>query len=164
MAAKNVRQKGKAGEREVVELWRAHGWPRAARSPGSGAVRPYGAGDMSPWPGDLFGTRPWLVEVKFDEKVKAHSRGWEGEAFIRSTLKGLAKLSLRHNAVVGAGRVLPVLFARGTLRAWRVFVPSPLFVARFGGSPNHSDVSWTEIDVEDFFEHFARAEAQDSAA
>lgn len=117
------RPKGKRGELEVVQLWRQAGWTGAFRTPNSGGLRPFGAGDLSPWPGDIGGIKPWLCEVKYDERVKAPSRGWTGEAFIRRTLKDLDHLAIRHSFIVGATRPRPVLFARGSFEFWRVFVP-----------------------------------------
>lgn len=157
ITARGRRDKGKRAEREVARLWRFNGWPKAVPTPGSGGLRPFGAGDLSPWPGDIHGCAPWLIEVKWDEKVKLPSRGWVGEAFIRLTLKALDKLATRHAGIVGAEDPIPVLFARGNLEWWRVFIPSWLFIETYGRpqtvgwDPNE----WVEIGTDEFFEHFA---------
>jgi len=152
------RRKGKRGEKEVAALWRACGWPDAVPTPGSGGLRPSGAGDLSPWPGDIARVRPWLVEVKFDENVKRPGRGIQGEGFIRRTLIDLEKLEMRHSLVAGAARSLPVLFARANLTYWRVFVPAWLFARTFGieQTMTWGADEWIELpDVDIFFEHFA---------
>lgn len=154
----NSHRKGKRGEREVVTLWRQHGWPKAARSPGSGALRPYGAGDLSPWPGDLIGTEPWIVEVKYDERVYARSRGWWGSGFLRQVLEDLGKLADRHASVIGRREPpVPVLFARSNHRPWRVFVPEPVFRRAYGLGPA-GDGGWVEVFVTQFFEEVARGD------
>ena len=50
LSAKARREKGAAGELEVVELIRAHGWPRAHRNFGSGSA---GGGDITEGPGGV---------------------------------------------------------------------------------------------------------------
>ena len=154
---KGRRLKGKRGEREVAALWREYGWPKAVPTPGSGGLRPHGAGDLSPWPGDIHGIAPWLCEVKYDEKVRDPSRGWQGEAFIRATLKDLQKLSDRHAGIVGAEDPLPVLFARGSFEWWRVFVPASHFIETYGRPQTvaWTPEEWAEVGTDEFFEHFA---------
>jgi hypothetical protein len=113
--------KGKRGEREVVTQFRLHGFPKAARTPGSGSLRPYGAGDASPWPGDIYGVEPYLVEVKYDEKVEAGGvRSWPGRGFIQGVLRDLDKLANRK--IIGKPSPIPVLFARANFHPWRVWV------------------------------------------
>lgn len=154
---KGRRTKGKRGEKEVAHLWRLAGWEKACPTPGSGGLRPFGAGDLSPWPGDIHGIAPWLCEVKYDEKVGRPGRGWQGEGFIRATLKDLEKLWTRHSLIVGAEDPMPVLFARANLMWWRVFIPSSMLIETYGRpqtvgwDPNE----WVEIGTDEFFEHFA---------
>jgi hypothetical protein len=140
-------------------MFRAAGYDRACRSPGSGAIRPYGAGDMSPWPGDLAFTGPFMVEVKYDERVWNQGGGktWIGSTFIRKTLRDLDKLAARR--VIGKPRPIPVLFARSNLKPWRVFVRAadldnvlfdpPFTFVQF---PGHGE--WAEIPPDVFFDLF----------
>jgi hypothetical protein len=58
---RSARAKGGAGEREVVEILRAHGWPRARRNFGSGSQ---GGGDLLEGPVDV----SW--EIKRCETVR----------------------------------------------------------------------------------------------
>lgn len=124
MKAAGKRTKGQRGEREAAAFWQSLGFERACRSPGSGAIRSWGAGDLSPWPGDLAFTGSFLVEVKFDERMKVRGRsGVAGEAFVRQTGRALQKLAKRHNGTVGARhRTIPVLQARASWEPWRWFV------------------------------------------
>jgi hypothetical protein len=153
------KQKGARGEAEVVEMFRANGYAKAARSPGSGAMRPYGAGDLSPWPGDLIGVEPFLVEVKYDERVYAQGdviqRTWAGSPFIKVTLRALEKLADRHNGIVGGTRVIPVLFARSNMKGWRVFIPQTVFLDEVqAGEPcvqGFPDPTYVEVSPDDFF-------------
>ena len=145
------RSKGQRGEREVAHLWRMAGYLRACPTPGSGGLRPYGAGDLSPWPGDIAFIRPWLCEVKFDEHVKDHSRGWVGSSFVRARLRELTKLADRH--IIGAVRPRPVLFARGSFEDWRVFVPAADFLLWCGTYILNADPhEWVELSTSQFFE------------
>lgn len=156
------RQRGKRGEREVVHLWRANGWTGAYRQPGSGALRR--EGEPPPLPGDIGGVWPWLVEVKFDVRSSRPSRGWTGEAFIRSTLRRLTS-TWRVTLVTGGEVMKPVLFVRSDAAhgervkdAWRVFVPSLLFRLTFNLPPILEEEAmrdWVEISVPMFFAEFA---------
>lgn len=150
-----VGEKGKRGEREVVHLWVAYGWDDAVKSPSSGGIRRYGAGDLSPWPGDVAGISPWICEVKHDEELKRPSRnGWVGEGFTRRTLIDLEKLWARHAGTIGK-RVapIPVLFARPTYEDWRVFVQATVFEAAVGASLGGS--GWVQLYPEQFFDDVA---------
>lgn len=156
----NVRGKGRRGEREVAATWRARGYTRAAPTPGSGGMRPYGAGDLSPWPGDIWGIEPWLCEVKFDEHVtdpsgRSQTRGWDGSGFVREVLRSLQALWGRHNGIIGRREeMLPVLAARASFQAWRWFVPDWLFAE--WAMPERAGFfdaeSWVELREEEFFE------------
>lgn len=149
-------RKGKRAEREVARLWRAHGWTRAVPSPGSGSLRPMGARDLSPWPGDIARIEPWLCEVKWDEKVRASSRGWMGEAFIRRTCRRLEELWHRHASIVGAESPNPVLFARASYMDWECWVPDWLFLDHYAPGEDIDytgwNGAWVNLPVEEFFE------------
>jgi len=150
-----VSDKGKRGEREVVHLWISYGWDGAVRSPSSGGIRRYGAGDLSPWPGDVAGIQPWICEVKHDEELKRPSRdGWVGEGFTRRTLIDLHKLWVRHAGIIGK-RVapIPVLFARPSYEDWRVFVQAFVFEAAAGASIGGD--GWVQLTPEQFFDDVA---------
>lgn len=153
-------EKGKRGEREVVRLWLAYGWPEAVRSPSSGGIRPYGAGSLSPWPGDVANIQPWICEVKHDEELRRPSRnGWVGEGFTRRTLVELEKLWARHAGTIGK-RVtpMPVLFARPSYEDWRVFVQADVFEFAVGyESTDRSvlDSIWVQLTPEQFFDDVA---------
>lgn len=156
VSKRGSRDKGSRGEKEVVQMFRVAGWPDACRSPGSGSLRPWGAGDMSPWPGDLAYTNPFIVEVKYDEKVYRQGekvkRTWVGSAFLREKLRDLTKLGARHNGIVGAHPQYPVLFARSNLKPWRVFVDEPTFAKAWGVTFSVDRATWVEITPEEFFE------------
>jgi len=155
-ARKRPRDKGSRGEREVVAMFRSAGWDRAARSPGSGSIRPFGAGDMSPWPGDLCFVEPWLVEVKYDERVEEGGvRTWAGSTFVKATLRDLEKLWVRHAGIVGRAAPKPVLFARANLAPWRVWVPTSLLGSWHLPLESHT---WVEITPDLFFEEIAHAD------
>lgn len=158
----SVRSKGQKGEREVVALFRANGYPDAVRSPGSGALRSSGAGSLSPWPGDLARVRPWLIEVK--RRESSHETGekvrrtWPGSSFIRSTLRDLTKLADYHQRMITPRpNVVPVLFIRGAHEPWRVFVTEYRFQMEMSsmtaGMPPFAATGWVEITVPFFFEH-----------
>lgn len=148
---KGSQRKGKVGEREVVALWRTAGWIDAVRTPNSGGIRPYGARDTSPWPGDIRRVEPFLCEVKYDEKAKAPSRGWVGEAFVRETLLDLQHLWFRQAGVIG-GRfdLLPVSFIRASFQWWTAWVPIWLATRYWGMQEN--EWGWVGLDPADFFE------------
>lgn len=134
-------------------MFRAAGFDRAARSPGSGSIRPYGAGDMSPWPGDLCFVDPWMVEVKYDERVEAGGeRTWPGSTFVKGTLRDLAKLQRQHAAIVGRYAPIPVLFARANLHPWRVWIPESLFLMGSDSSLGYHPGAWVEVTPWAFFE------------
>lgn len=145
------RTKGKQGEREAAAMWRHHGWGAACPSPGSGGMRPYGAGDLSPWPGDLHGVSPWLVEVKRDEKLAATSRTFQGHGFVRGVLRSLAALWIRHAGVVGGARPLPVMMGRSNFDAWRFFVPVWLLEEWLGTKMPSGSEEWVELEESEFF-------------
>lgn len=156
MKSRGRRQKGRRGEREVAAMWRAAGWSKAVPTPGSGGLRPHGAGDLSPWPGDIWGIEPWLCEVKYDEHVYAPSWGWVGESFIRATLTDLRKLYSRHAGIIGRADPVPALFARSNLRPWRVFVPDWAVVEAWGLSDGFVDGDgWVELEADQFFDEVA---------
>ena len=147
------KNKGRQGEIEVMHLFRDAGYTDAARAPGSGAYRPYGAGDLSPWPGDLAFVRPWLVEVKYAEaSIAGGTKTWSGSTFIKATLRDLGKLADRRNAQPGRRhRDIPVLFTRANFEPWRVFVRDGVFrEATVPGFP-HPD-RWVEVDARFFFD------------
>lgn len=151
--------KGKRGEREVVHLWLNYGWEEAVKSPNSGGIRRYGAGDISPWPGDIAGIDPWICEVKHDEELKRPSRnGWVGEGFTRRTLVSLEKLWARHAGTIGK-RVapIPVLFARPSYEDWRVFVQATTFLHAAGWSVLFAvdGAEWIQLTPDQFFEDVA---------
>lgn len=130
-------RKGAAGEREVVEMWRAHGWPRARRNPGSGSWRPYGIAGEAPMPGDIGDVDPFLVEVKLDKEMARPGMrsGIRGEGFVRRTLTGLVDLAL--DRPEGVPKPIPIMFGRPGLgeglRAWRVWAPVHLVYAMARG-------------------------------
>lgn len=149
MKAAGRRTKGQRGEREAAAIWKSLGFPKACRSPGSGAIRSWGAGDLSPWPGDLAFTGPFLVEVKYDERMRVPGRsGVVGEAFVRQTARALEKLAKRHNGTVGARhRTIPVLMARGSWEPWRYFVAESDLRGWLGvESPTLEGSVWVELD------------------
>ncbi len=150
ISAKGRKTKGQRGEREAAAYWQTLGFPDACRSPGSGAIRSWGAGDLSPWPGDLAFTGPFLVEVKYDERMKVRGRsGVMGEAFIRQTARALEKLSKRHEGTVGRRhRTVPVIQARGSLEPWRFFVRESDFRRFLGAAPLlvPTQPLWVELD------------------
>jgi hypothetical protein len=146
-------RKGSRAEREVVALWRANGWPRACRSPGSGSLRPYGPRDASPWPGDLAHVEPWIVEVKCDERAVIKGRhGIEGEAFIRATLRRMPSAP-----IVGSKRYR-CLFVRSNRRPWRVWVQPELLERTHVGRVPYV-AGWLEMPYEAFFELARRLDA-----
>jgi len=157
---RGAKNKGSKGEGEVVKAWRSHGWTDAARSPGSGALRPY-PGDVSPWPGDLIGTGPWLVEVKRNERDllrPARGGGWPGDAFVRGVARELRSLSALHLKTNPLARVRPCLWTRANLQAWTVWVPDEVLDlamgAAYGPPPAGADL-WVGIDAEFFFAYVA---------
>ena len=147
-------EKGARGEREVVAMFRDAGWHGTMRAPGSGSLRSYGAGSPSPFPGDIIvkrgeyeRTEPWIVEVKYDERLADGGvRTWQGSTFIMATLRDLAKETDR-TKIIGRPSNVPVLFARSARIPWQVWVrefpPVSAFVATEG---------WFRITPEDFFE------------
>lgn len=156
MPGRSAKVKGSKGEREVVAMFRAAGFDRAARSPGSGSLRPYGAGDMSPWPGDLAFVTPFMVEVKYDERVEAGGvRTWPGSTFVKATLRDLAQLQRQHASIVGRRAAIPVLFARANLHPWRVWVNTLTFHKTYWRMEDEwflpATVAWAEITPEMFF-------------
>ena len=154
-----ARRKGSRAEREVVAMWRANGWPRACRSPGSGALRPYGPRDASPWPGDLAHVGPWIVEVKCDERAASLGRhGIEGEAFVRFVLRRMGPRS----EVVGSKR-WRCLFVRSARRPWRVWVQPELLAATHAGRVPMTD-GWLEVTPGDFFDLARHVEHRAAAA
>ena len=160
-ARKHPQRKGARGEREVVAMFRDNGWPRAARSPGSGSLRPYGEGDSSPWPGDLAFVKPFLVEVKYDERwADGGARTWMGSTFVKGVLRDLRKLQRRK--AIGGGIQIPVLFVRSAQRTWSVWVPQITFLSWFGSFKRSAldPDEWVQITVDDFFDR-AREYADD---
>lgn len=152
MTSSTSRNKGRKGESEVVRLFRAAGFEKAARSPMSGGLRPYGAGDLSPWPGDLIGVEPWIVEVKRDERMDAPSRGWTGSGFVRGVLRDLQALQARHAAVVGKANPRAVLVARASFSPWRFFVCERDFRDWVGASREETaGQGYVELDASEFF-------------
>lgn len=141
VGAKGRRTKGGRGEKEVSAIWRSWGFEKAVATPGSGGLRPAGAGDLSPWPGDIHAVAPFLVEVKYDERVKQNSRGWTGEAFIRQTARDLEKLWARHDAVVGGPKSYPVIMARANFMAWDFWTPAWVLYEGMA-LPSHSRPGW----------------------
>lgn len=143
-------RKGSRAERQVVALWRENGWPRACRSPGSGSLRPYGAQDSSPWPGDLAHVEPWIVEVKCDERAARIGRsGIEGEAFVRAALRRLAG-TLERSRITGRRRYA-CLFLRSNRRPWRVWTSADVLAAAHRRRRVPSCEGWLQLDVETFF-------------
>lgn len=155
----SVRSKGQKGEREVVALFRANGYPDAVRSPGSGALRSSGAGSLSPWPGDLARVKPWLIEVKRTEKSHTGTgKTWPGSTFVKGTLRDLIQLAEYHQRLTTpTPTMIPALFIRGALEPWRVFVTAARLHMSITGNwsptipPDHQ--LWAEVDVPFFFEH-----------
>ena len=155
----SVRSKGQKGEREVVARYRANGYPDAVRSPGSGALRSSGAGSLSPWPGDLARVRPWLVEVKRDERSHATGekvqRTWPGSTFIRKTLRDLDQLARFHEGMTTPRvNVVPVLWVRGGQEPWRVVVRDFRFRVGIGAQTDLGDIGrWVEVPEWFYWEH-----------
>lgn len=152
--------KGRSGELEVRDIWRAHGWTAAGRSPGSGALRPHGVQDVSPWPGDLFGTGHWIVEVKRDERVAAPSRGWVGEAFVRGRARDLERLVARHReSRMGLAVVEGCLWARANRSRWTVWVAEEVLATALGAvyhvPPAGVGLAWVAVPVEFYFDRIA---------
>jgi hypothetical protein len=120
-------EKGRKAEVEVVALWRANGWPRARRQPGSGSWRPYGPRDSSPMPLDVGGVDPFLVSVKRDKLLARPQMRTRipGGAFARRALLEVELIAGR-KPVGGPARV-PVLFGRPGQgegpNGWRVWAP-----------------------------------------
>lgn len=151
-AGRAPRDKGKRGEREVRDIYRAHGWTDAALAPGSGALRPYGPRDVSPWPCDLIGTGDWIVEVKFDEAAGAPSRGWTGEAFVRRTLRRLDQTWRRHvDATIGVAPPRPCAWIRPSRAPWRVWLPTGLLDTSLGGWYDSRLAGWVGVPLELYF-------------
>lgn len=150
LRAKRARQRGKQGETEVVKLWRTAGWTWAARSPGSGSLRPYGSGDVSPWPGDIIGVQPWLVEVKLAQASTAPSREWPGSAFTRKTMHDLLQLSSRHPGSRPVMFMRPPSF-RGEPVLWRVVVSALTLKSVIGGTWWADPLEVITLDVPTFF-------------
>lgn len=115
-------------------------------------MRPYGAGDLSPWPGDLAFTNPFIVEVKRDERANAPSRGHPGESFIRGVLREHSALTRRHSGIVGGSRRIAVLVARASLQPWSFFVAAPLVTEAWGLSAPADPESFVGLDEFRFFE------------
>ena len=147
------KNKGRQGEIEVMHMFRDAGYTDAARAPGSGAYRPYGSGDLSPWPGDLAFVKPWLVEVKYAEaSVAGGERTWPGSTFIKATLRDLSKLADRRNAQFGIRvREIPVLFTRANFEPWRVFVRDHVFHGPLTEDVRGEVDRWVEVDQYFFF-------------
>jgi hypothetical protein len=151
LTVKSRKGKGAQGEREVAALWRSYGWKRACPTPGSGSLRPWGAGDIPAWPGDIAFIQPFICEVKRDQKVAQHSRGWEGSAFIRATLRDLSDLADRLNGTVGKrARVRPVGCFRANFQDWRWFIPTFELAYWLGCS---EDGGWVELGTSEFFDY-----------
>lgn len=151
-----ARNRGATAEREVVRRYVAHGYSRAHRQPMSGGMRTYGdARDTSPWPGDVGGVEPWLVEVKHSKYVDIAGRGWAGEAFVRRVLKDLTALWSKYPTT------LPVLWARGGnpgIRiTWRLWIPAMVFADKFALSLHNRD-DWVEVTESDYWYYFAGGE------
>jgi hypothetical protein len=158
---KRRRMRGKSGEREVVQQHKLNGWPDAFRTPGSGAWRPYGAGDSSPFPLDVAAGWPtgWssdrrspmagpvMVEVKFDERMMQASRkGIVGEAFVRATCRKTEQQWRQYRSSPGSRMVWPVVFARANRSPWRIFVLEQM-LGRYVGIAGATalSVDWVEV-------------------
>lgn len=90
------RRRGKEFEREVAELFRGWGFPRATRTPNSGGLAAY--------PGDIHDVGPFMVECKADQKISV----W---AAMRQCLDAVGRTDGR--------RWLPVVFMRRSQgRGW----------------------------------------------
>jgi hypothetical protein len=154
-----AKQKGKTGEREVAALWRSYGWEKACPTPGSGALRPWGAGDIPAWPGDIAFIGSWCCEVKRTEKMnaatgRANTKGWDGEAFIRATIREHSKLVDRLNTSVGGKRWRSVVVGRASFQPWRWFIPETAFRVYQGALPMaRYDGYWVELSTDHFFEY-----------
>ncbi len=70
------RRKGAEGERELVELLRAHGWMAARRNFGSGSA---GGGDVAGGPGGVH------FEIKRTERLNVHAAMRQAEADAQPT-------------------------------------------------------------------------------
>lgn len=155
---RSSQQKGKRGEREVVAYWRLYGWDKAHRSPGSGALRPYGARDLSPYPCDVVGIAPFMCEVKYDERARKAGRGWPGQAFVKATLKDLQTTWFAHAGVVGSRHdPIPCAFVRGSFEDWTVWVPEWFCAIGWQvpeGAWQHPEtpLAWAGLDVSQFFD------------
>lgn len=163
---KRIRRRGKAGEYEVVKAFKAHGWPDAFRTPGSGAWRPYGAQDTSPFPLDVASgwpagypedrrspmAGPWIVEVKFDERMAKAGRGIIGEAFIRATLKKVDQQWRQYVDVPGARKIQPALWGRASNQQWRVFVRTAAVLEWVGSATVRPELQWLEVPADTFFD------------
>lgn len=165
------RSRGKDAEREVVRLFRRHGWHDALRTPGSGSWRPYGSADSSPFPLDVISgwpeswvgyksppAGPWVVEVKLNNGAYAQTpkggRGWVGEAFIRGVARKVASQHARISDRVNPRNmdVYPAIFARGSRMPWRVYVPIWCFERAFFPEFGQFDKDgWVELDQGTFF-------------
>jgi hypothetical protein len=164
-ARKRPRDKGSRGEREVVDIFRRHGYEGTMRAPGSGALRSYGAGDLSPFPGDLLVKRTQvdrplklIVEVKYDERVEAGGlRTLPGSTFLKATLRDLGKLTDQHNErTIGGGYKWPLLVARANLHPWRFFLREFDFLDTLHADPlrGFGLFGWVEIPEDLLFEIF----------
>lgn len=156
---KRRKTRGAAGEREVVRWLRVHGWSEAFRTPGSGAWRPYGAADVSPfpvdvatgWPPDWPEDRrqplngPWMFEVKFNESLDTYGRGWPGEAFVRKTLRTLQQQAAAYNRGTTGREIHAALWGRTAGTTWRVWVPAGLYLQ---GSIRTDPADWVEVTPE----------------
>lgn len=162
-ASARSRRRGKDGEREAVAIWRSHGYANARRTPGSGAWQPNAPGNAPPFPGDLMGVEPFLVEVKHTKYSDLPGRSWPGAAFIRTVCIHLDSV-WRQTMVRGALPRIPVIMCRvqGQARVFRFFVPAYVFLGRVGVPSPHaffekmSDVrapfDWVELDEQTFFD------------
>jgi hypothetical protein len=155
-----ARRRGASGEREVVKRYSAHGYTYAHRQPMSGGMRVYGAQDTSPWPGDIGGVEPWLVEVKRSKYVDTPVRsGWPGQGFIRPVLRDLASLWRQHQ-YVGGTPTRPVLWARGDRGDWRLWIPERIAMdSMIGGTHIPQTNAWVEITEGDYWHHFGKDDA-----
>lgn len=170
-AMKRARRRGRNGEYEVVRAFKQRGWPDAFRTPGSGSWRPYGAQDTSPfpldvasgwpegWPLDERGPMagPWMVEVKFDERMGRPGRsGVLGESFIRATAKKAHQQWHQYIDVPGSRPVQPAFFGRASNGHWRVFVPQTTLVNWLVGSTAaRAPTDWVEVSYDLFFDELA---------
>lgn len=151
--SKRRRGRGKSGEREVVKLYVAHGYPRAMRQPGSGALRDMGG--LPILPGDIRGVDPWApVEVKFAEASARPGRGWPGEAFVRVTLK---KLASEHRTLPIGSPYMPVAWFRCNRSPWRVFVPTGVFLTALRYDAVADLADWIELTPDFYFSEVAHA-------